>query len=49
MSITDLKALELSWFIEARKFPAAPALFCRFRKERKTKKGLWLGLDWVFV
>lgn len=26
MSITDLKALELSWFIEARKLPAAPAL-----------------------
>lgn len=26
MSMTDLNAFELSWFIEARKFPAAPAL-----------------------
>ena len=26
MSMTDLKALELSWLIGARKFPAAPAL-----------------------
>jgi hypothetical protein len=26
MSITDLKALVDSWLIEARKFPAAPAL-----------------------
>lgn len=35
MSMTDLKALVLSWFMGARKLPAAPALL--FLRKRKSQ------------
>lgn len=47
ISITVLKALTESWLIDARKFPAAPALYHRQKKNPSSPFGVSFSEDFV--